>query len=158
MTDFIERKCEFDRSLSGQPPTNMKPSTGETLTSLFPELQYGQVLLINEKDQEETIGFAMYALRYYGLDAPPSLWLHALFVDPTQRSQGAGKALMEELAHISEAAFCSHLGWKCHILNLKGQNFYNRMGATVESQKGDLYSYQWVPTTRAAATTGAATA
>lgn len=158
MTDLLEQKCQFDRDLSGRPPITMKPATGDTLTSLFPELPTGQVLLIHEKEthNERTrstdpnrpiVGFAMYALRYYGMDrsVPPSMWLHALFVEPHQRSNGAGKALMDEIAAISHTKRCSHVGWKCHVDNFKGQTFYDRMGASIESQKGDLVSYSWVP-------------
>jgi GNAT superfamily N-acetyltransferase len=164
MTDLLEQKCQFDRDLSGRPPITMKPATGDTLTSLFPELPTGQVLVIHEKQQTDTgnqqasassedfpsrpiVGFAMYALRYYGLDrtVPPSMWLHALFVEPDQRSNGAGKALMDEIAMISQTQRCSHVGWKCHVDNFKGQKFYDRMGASIESQKGDLVSYSWVP-------------
>ena len=170
MTDLLEQKCQFDRDLSGRPPVTMKPATGDTLTSLFPELPTGQVLLIHEKEphKERTagelasaatgttaddlagrpvVGFAMYALRYYGMDrsVPPSMWLHALFVEPSQRSNGAGKALMDEIAAISRDKRCSHVGWKCHVDNSKGQKFYDRMGASIGSQKGDLVSYSWVP-------------
>jgi GNAT superfamily N-acetyltransferase len=166
MTDLLEQKCQFDRDLSGRPPVTMKPATGDTLTSLFPELPTGQVLLIHEKKaslsssssgvdvfaddggaSRPVVGFAMYALRYYGLDrsVPPSMWLHALFVEPNQRSNGAGKALMDEIADISRTKRCSHVGWKCHVDNFKGQKFYDRMGASIDSQKGDLVSYSWVP-------------
>jgi ribosomal protein S18 acetylase RimI-like enzyme len=183
MTDLLEQKCQFDRDLSGRPPVTMKPATGDTLTSLFPELPTGQVLLIHEKNSlsssslgvddnsnnnnddggasRPVVGFAMYALRYYGLDrsVPPSMWLHALFVEPNQRSNGAGKALMDEIADISRTKRCSHVGWKCHVDNFKGQKFYDRMGASIDSQKGDLVSYSWVPGAwgAAAATTAAAT-
>lgn len=199
----------------------MLPAHGNTLTSLFPELPSGQVLLIHEKHQPEighasdtrtrisasasvdadifsttsmrsfspstsyilehpngaeqypkspspsegAVGFALYALRHYGLDGsvPPSLWLHALFVEPSKRSGGAGKALMDELASLADGHSCSHLGWKCHVDNTRGQGFYEKVGASIQSQTGDLYSYSWVPdswssssTVGAAAATGAA--
>jgi GNAT superfamily N-acetyltransferase len=102
----------------------------------------------SESLPEGAVGFALYALRHYGLDGsvPPSLWLHALFVDPSKRSGGAGKALMDELASLAGGHRCSHLGWKCHVDNVRGQGFYEKMGARRDSHRaGDLYSYAWVP-------------
>jgi GNAT superfamily N-acetyltransferase len=147
VADLLEKKCAFDRTLSGEPPSTMKPATGNSLVSLFPELgTSGKVLLVNDKlrADEDPIGFAMFQLRYYGLDAPPSLWLEDIFVDGTQRSQGAGLAMMHELARVSRRNFCSHVNWKCHVDNDKGNSFYDRMGATVLSQKGDMFNYKWI--------------
>jgi GNAT superfamily N-acetyltransferase len=147
VSDLLEKKCAFDRALSGEPPSTIKPATGTSLVSLFPELgASGKVLLVNDKlkSDEDPVGFAMFQLRYYGLDAPPSLWLEDIFVDGAQRSQGAGLAMMHELARVSRRNYCSHLSWKCHVDNGKGNSFYGRMGATVQSQKGDMFNYHWV--------------
>jgi GNAT superfamily N-acetyltransferase len=73
--------------------------------------------------------------------------LEGLFVTPTERSQGAGQAIMNELASDAQKSFCSHLHWLCDVRNQVGLKFYNRIGATVQSQKGDMYNYQWVPST-----------
>jgi GNAT superfamily N-acetyltransferase len=106
------------------------------------------MLLVNDGDQrleeDPPVGFALYQLRYYGLDSPPSLWLEDIYVNGARRSQGAGLALMHELGRVSRQNFCSHLNWKCHVDNAKGNSFYDRMGATVQSQKGDMYNYRWV--------------
>jgi GNAT superfamily N-acetyltransferase len=112
----------------------------------------------SESLPEGAVGFALYALRHYGLDGsvPPSLWLHALFVDPSKRSGGAGRALMDELASLAGGHRCSHLGWKCHVDNVRGQGFYEKMGARRQSHRaGDLYSYAWVPDSWSAPSAGA---
>ena len=149
VADLLERKNQFDRDLSGEPRSTMKPSSGNTLVSLYPEFPTGQILLINHEEQPQTVaGFAMYAVKHYGWDTPPSLWLEDLFVSPTLRSKGAGQALMDELADISHRSWCSHLGWKCHVDNAQGLNFYNRIGASVKYQKADMFGYHWAPQAR----------
>jgi GNAT superfamily N-acetyltransferase len=154
--ELLELKCVFDRSLSGEPPSTIKPSAGRSLASLFPELgPSGKMLLVDDAAgqgrhedrgralQDLPVGFALYQLRYYGLDAPPSLWLEDIYVDGARRSQGAGLALMRELGRVGRRNFCSHLGWKCHVDNDRGNRFYERIGALVQSQKGDMYNYRW---------------
>lgn len=144
--DLINRKCEFDRSINGEPESKLTPCPGERLSSLFPELPGGQILMIGEEDNdEEPIGFAMYAYRYHGLDTPPMLWLEDIYVDPSRRSAGAGAALMDELAEEASQRSCTHLSWVCDQRNAKGLQFYNRIGAEVTARKGDLIEHRWQP-------------
>lgn len=142
--DLLEQKCAFDRSLHGREPSKLKSAPGETLRSLYPEVPNGRILFVGPEAQDP-IGFALYALRYYGLDSPPSLWLEDIFVDPTKRSGGAGKAMMDELANVADENFCSHLAWHCDHRNERGLGFYKNLGATVTDESGELYKMKWVP-------------
>jgi GNAT superfamily N-acetyltransferase len=166
--NWIERKCKFDRSLTGKEPSlSWKAKTGETLQSLFPEVPHGRVLFINQQDKnadisftpstdEEPVGFALYALRYAGF-GPPLLWLEDLFVDPQLRSREAGLALMNELAAIAQSNRCTHMAWMADERNNRGIAFYERLGAKVTGQSGTCMNMEWIPEVwNGAAATGAA--
>jgi GNAT superfamily N-acetyltransferase len=170
--DWIERKGKFDRSLTGKEPSgSWKAKTGDRLQSLFPEVPHGRVLFINQADEhletsspsssidEETVGFALYALRYAGF-VPPLLWLEDLFVDPQLRSRGAGLALMNELATIAQSNRCTHMAWMADERNDRGIAFYERLGAKVTGQSGTCMNMEWIPDVwnGAAATNAAALA
>lgn len=145
VSDLIDRTSIFHRGFKGKEGVGqLKAKPGHTLGTLFPELPHGRVLLVNEENKDP-VGFALYTLKYYGLDHPPSLWLSRLFVYSSERSKGAGAALMQELADIGNSADCSHLSWACEVRNERGLEFYGKMGAEVDSRKDSYFNMKWVP-------------
>jgi GNAT superfamily N-acetyltransferase len=144
MIDFMDQKAQFDRSLTGRPPSKLRATPGNTLQSLFPEVPNGKVVFAAKEVDNDPIGFAMYQLKYHGF-APPLLWLEDIFVDPQKRSGGVGAVLMDELASIGQDYRCSHISWMVDSRNQRGIQFYNQLGATVDGQDGDFYRMKWVP-------------
>ena len=144
--DWLDRKGKFDLSLNGNEPSNLKPKPGATLASLFPDLPHGSVLFVAAEgtDDDSVTGFCTYNLRYAGF-GPPMLWMDDIYVDQTQRSRGAGKALMDELVNIGKEHSCTHMAWKVDERNERGMQFYDKIGATVTHKTGTLFGMQWVP-------------
>lgn len=108
---------------------------GDTIQSLMPHIRDCHVVLAQptiegdiERICSEPIGFASYHLRYTGF-GPPLLHMEHLFVNPNCRSQGAGLALMNELANIGKQYRCSHMEWSVSKENVRGVQFYHRIGA-----------------------------
>ena len=142
--DMLERKCEFDRSLNGEPVSALKVPPSEKLGSLCPELPHGKFLFVEEPGVEEPLGFAMYALKYVGF-GPPFLWLEDLYVDQTRRSRGAGSTMMTQLASIAQDHGATHLAWGADKRNIRGIEFYHKIGAKTTGIKGNVFSMEWTP-------------
>jgi ribosomal protein S18 acetylase RimI-like enzyme len=111
---------------------------GDTIQSLMPQIRnchvvFAQPMTVmgstNIDNKIEPIGFASYHFKYTQLGAPPLMHMEHLFVNPNCRSQGAGLALMNELANIGKQHRCSHMEWSVHRENTRGVHFYNSIGA-----------------------------
>lgn len=143
--DLLERKRAFHRAMRGAKPSMLESTAGENLESLFPEIKDGQIMFVASDSAADVVGFALYNIRYYSLDSPPSLWLEDIFIDYDSRGAGAGKAIMNELASVAYSYDCSHLAWQCDYRNKRGLEFYDHLGAQVTGQEGDQVKLTWVP-------------
>jgi len=144
--DWLDRKAAFVRSLNGKEPSKLNAKPGATLATLFPELPNGKVLFVGDDDvdTDAVTGFCTYNLSYTGF-GPPMMWLDRIYVDQTQRSRGAGKALMDELVSIGKEHSCTHMAWIVDERNERGIQFYDRIGAEVTHKDDTLYGMKWVP-------------
>jgi GNAT superfamily N-acetyltransferase len=91
------------------------------------------------------VGFALYGFRYSSFAGQPSIWLDDLYVDEQMRSQGAGSAIMKQLAQIAKESECTHLAWNADAQNIRGLGFYHRLGAEITEQHGNKCFLSWVP-------------
>ncbi len=139
---FIHKKSEFDCSI-GAYSGRLQVTEEKLHKSLFATIPFSYVLFAEQPTG--IVGFALYGFRYSSFVGQPSLWLDDLYVDEPRRSQGAGAALMEALAAIAKANDCTHLAWTADARNLRGLNFYHRLGATIAEQKGDRCFFTWNP-------------
>lgn len=126
---------------------------GDTIQSLMPHIRNCHVILAQPTLSTGClgipIGFASYHLKYSGF-GPPLMHMEHLFVNPSSRNQGAGLALMNELASIGKTSRCSHMEWNVHQRNLRGVAFYHRIGATSMEQTesgccDDSTTMNWIP-------------
>jgi GNAT superfamily N-acetyltransferase len=131
---FIQKKSEFDCHIGAY--SGVLQVTEEKIRkTIFGEIPFSFVLFAENPDR--ALGFALYAFRYSSFSGQPSIWLDDLYVDEDMRSQGAGKALMNYLAQIAKHNDCSHLAWNADARNIRGLNFYYKLGAKITEQKGD---------------------
>jgi GNAT superfamily N-acetyltransferase len=139
---FIEKKIEFDRQIGAYSGI---PKTSETKIrkTLFGSIPFAWVLFV--EDLECEIGFALYGFRYSSFAGAPSIWPDDLFVDREMRSKGAGKALMEYLACIARENDCTHLAWNADARNIRGLNFYFRLGAEIIDRQENRCFLRWIP-------------
>ena len=75
------------------------------------------------------IGFAVYFFNYSTWLAKPGLYLEDLYVSKDYRGQGAGLALLQELAKIAVKKDCGRFEWSCLDWNTPSRAFYESLGA-----------------------------
>ena len=131
---FIQKKSEFDRDI-GAFSGALQISEDKIYKTIFRTIPFAYVLFAETLGYE--VGFALYGFRYSSFAGQPSIWLDDLYVDQEMRSQGAGAALMDRLAHIAKENDCSHLAWNADARNTRGLSFYDRLGADVIEQHGN---------------------
>jgi len=139
---FIQKKSEFDRNI-GAFSGVLQVSEDKIRKTLFGVTPFSYVLFSESSGHE--VGFALYGFRYSSFAGQPSIWLDDLYVDDEMRSQGAGAALMVQLAQIAKENDCTHLAWNADARNTRGLRFYNRLGAEIVDQHGNRCFLKWVP-------------
>lgn len=151
VTDFLQKLRNFQAEISGEEPQPSFFKVGGTLQSLMPHVPNCHILFAQNSISgrsgraKDPAGFASYTLKYAGF-GPPYIHMEHLFVDSTGRSNGAGRALMDELAHIGKLHRCSHLEWSVAKHNMRGVQFYDRIGAKcTDEATGKSYHMKWVP-------------
>jgi GNAT superfamily N-acetyltransferase len=75
------------------------------------------------------IGVAVYFMAYSTFAGRPTLYIEDIFVLPRERGQGAGLALMRELARIAVRERCGRMEWSVLRWNTPAIGFYRRLGA-----------------------------
>ncbi len=94
---------------------------------LFGERPAAEVLLALEN--EEAVGFAVYFFNFSTWLGRPGLYLEDLFVRPTLRGKGYGRALLQRLAQIAHARGCGRMEWAVLDWNEPAIGFYKKLGA-----------------------------
>ena len=84
--------------------------------------------LICERDGA-AVGFALYFFTFSTFLARPTLYLEDLFVLPSERGRGAGRALLSALARIALRQGCGRMEWAVLDWNAPSIGFYERLGA-----------------------------
>ncbi|GFE67938.1 GNAT family N-acetyltransferase [Chroococcus sp. FPU101] len=139
---FIKKKAEFDRNI-GAFQGVLEVTEEKIQKTLFGNIPFSYVLFVENAGNE--IGFALYNFRYSSFSGQPSIWIDDLYVDESQRSQGAGLILMNKLAQIASRTDCTHLAWNADVRNIRGLNFYNKIGAKINKQEENRCFLTWLP-------------
>ena len=79
-------------------------------------------------------GFAIYFFNYSTFLARPGLYLEDLFVKPSHRGDGIGKALLLRLAKVANARGCGRMEWSVLDWNEPAIGFYKKLGAVPMSE------------------------
>jgi len=77
----------------------------------------------------EPAGFALYFTNYSTFLAKPGLYLEDLFVKPTLRKQGVGRALLLYLAKLANDRGYGRMDWSVLDWNKPAIDFYESLGA-----------------------------
>ncbi|WP_168454468.1 GNAT family N-acetyltransferase [Sphingopyxis microcysteis] len=94
---------------------------------LFGPRPYAEVL-IGEIDGEAQ-GFALFFHNFSTFEGRPGIYLEDLFVRPTARGSGLGKALLAHLAELCVTRDCARLEWSVLDWNAPAIGFYQSLGA-----------------------------
>jgi len=79
---------------------------------------------------DEPAGFALFFHNYSTFLGKPGLYLEDLFVVPTFRGRGYGKALLVHLAKLAVERDCGRFEWSVLDWNEPAIGFYKKLGAT----------------------------
>jgi GNAT superfamily N-acetyltransferase len=79
-------------------------------------------------------GFALYFYSYSTWAGHAGIYLEDLFVTPSFRGKGIGKALLSAVAAIAVAEGCPRLEWSVLDWNQPSIDFYHQMGAVMKSE------------------------
>jgi GNAT superfamily N-acetyltransferase len=94
---------------------------------LFGPQRSAEVLLALEAG--EPVGFAVYFYNFSTWLGRPGLYLEDLFVRPSMRGKGYGRALLERLALIAKERGCGRMEWAVLDWNEPAIQFYKKLGA-----------------------------
>lgn len=75
------------------------------------------------------VGFALYFYNFSTFTGRPGLYLEDLFIDPSYRGRGYGKALLLHLAGEARRQDCGRMEWVCLDWNTPSIEFYKSLGA-----------------------------
>jgi hypothetical protein len=81
--------------------------------------------------QGSVIGFALFFTNFSTFLGKPGLYLEDLYVQPSHRGGGVGRALLAHLAGLANARGCGRFEWSVLDWNVGAIRFYERMGATL---------------------------
>lgn len=90
----------------------------------------------------EAVGYAFIFETYSSFLARPTLYIEDIFVSPSARGQGAGKALFRHVLGLARERECGRMEWVCLDWNRPAQSFYGRLGAR---HMTEWYSYRLDP-------------
>jgi GNAT superfamily N-acetyltransferase len=96
---------------------------------LFGPRPYAEVLLA--EDGAQLVGYALFFHTYSTFLAQPSLYLEDLFVLPSHRGRGFGKALLARLARLAVERQCGRFEWMVLDWNTPAIQFYESLGAAL---------------------------
>jgi GNAT superfamily N-acetyltransferase len=140
---FIQKKAEFDKQI-GSFTGVLKATEVKLQRTLFNDTPFAKVLLAERAG--EAVGFALYYFRYSSFAAQPSIWLDDLYVKFSRRGQSVGTTLLIHLTQIAQTHHCTHIAWTADIRNIRAVEFYQRIGAEVIDQKGNILLFQSIAT------------
>ncbi len=101
-------------------------------TALFGELKYAECQIAEWSGV--AVGFALYFFTFSTFIGKPALYLEDLYVQPTVRGQGIGKALLRHLAKIALQHDCKRMDWAVLDWNQPAIEFYKSIGARAEDE------------------------
>ena len=120
---FIENLAEYERLRD-----KCVASEDKLRVTLFGEHPAAEVLIASI--DEEPVGFALFFHNYSTFLAQRGVFLEDLFVNPSARGHGVGRALLARLAQIAVERDCGRLEWFVLDWNDLAISFYRSLGAS----------------------------
>jgi GNAT superfamily N-acetyltransferase len=81
--------------------------------------------------RKSVVGFALFFTNFSTFLGKPGLYLEDLYVQPTHRGTGLGKALLKHLGALAVQRDYGRFEWSVLDWNANAIAFYEKMGATV---------------------------
>jgi len=140
LLDFVKEKAEFDKTMQGF-SGQIKTTEERIVQTFFCDKPYAfaSFATINE----ESVGFAVYYFRYSSFEGRPILWLEDLLIRESYRGNKIGENFMRQLYQIANSHSCSHMAWTASKYNIRGIQFYERLGAEIYSKMKNSLFLKW---------------
>jgi GNAT superfamily N-acetyltransferase len=81
--------------------------------------------------ETSVVAFALFFTNFSTFLAQPGLYLEDLYVRPSHRGLGIGRALLTRLARLAAERQCGRLEWNVLDWNADAIRFYEKVGATL---------------------------
>lgn len=121
---FIQQLADYEKLSDQVVATEQK-----LRDTLFADHPYAEVVLANYQGKD--VGFALFFHNYSTFLAKPGIYLEDLFVEPSCRGLGVGKALITYLAKLAVERDCGRLEWSVLDWNQPAIDFYQSLGAVM---------------------------
>jgi len=95
--------------------------------SLFGNRAFAEVVIASYDNQP--VGYALYFHSFSTFAGRPGLYLEDVYVRPTMRGKGIGKALLVHLARLAVERKCGRFEWSVLNWNEPSIGFYKSIGA-----------------------------
>lgn len=133
---FVRELAVYERD-----PDAVEATEPMLAAALFADPPAAEAVIVH--DGGDPIGFAIFFHNFSTWTGRRGLYLEDLYVTPTARGQGAGKALLAHLAGVALDRGCARFEWSVLDWNTPAIQFYRAMGAaameewTVQRVSGD---------------------
>ncbi len=124
--DFIQQLAAYEKLSHACVAT-----PADLAETLFGPRPYAETLLAEVDGLP--VGLALFFHNYSTFRARPGIYLEDLFVLPSHRGQGHGKALLQALAKLAVERGCARLEWSVLDWNTPSIDFYKALGAEPQS-------------------------
>ncbi len=125
---FVRELAEYEKALH-----EVVATEADFKRALFGERPGGAQAVICCSD-DEPVGFALYFFNYSTWLGQYGLHLEDLYVTPTRRGCGAGKALLKHLARVAVDEGCGRFEWNVLDWNEPAIKFYESFGARPQNE------------------------
>lgn len=92
-------------------------------------LEAGHLRALLAVCEGRAVALALYYFNFSSWTGRRGLFLEDLFVDPGQRGQGLGLALLKQLAALAGEQGCGRMEWNVFDWNSRARGFYEMLGA-----------------------------
>lgn len=124
---FIRELAEYERE-----PEAVLATEADLLRDGFTEPRRFHCVMADWNDTPT--GFALYFYNYSTWEGRAGIYLEDLYVQPTYRGKGIGKALLIKLAAIAVDEGCARFEWSVLDWNQPSIDFYHSMGAVMKRE------------------------
>ena len=97
--------------------------------ALFGQVRAAEALVA--EDEGHIVGYALFFHNFSTFLGRRGLYLEDLYVQPSQRGVGLGKAMLRQLAALALERQCGRFEWSVLDWNQPAIDFYEKMGASV---------------------------
>ena len=115
-----------------------EPDAVEATEEMLREALFGSAPVaschVAQDTDGEVVGFALWYVTFSTWKGLPGLWLEDLFVRPTARGRGLGKALLQELARVCVQRGYPRFEWWVLDWNEPSIGFYRSLGAVPQDE------------------------